>query len=161
MIVCVDVDYRADAVVAACVGFVAWTDATPALELVVRSDTAAAEYVPGRFFERELPHLLAVLALVDPPPDVIIVDGYVWLAPDRPGLGAHLYDALAIPVIGVAKNPFAGAQALEVVRGESARPLYVTAIGIDAERAAEHARDMHGAFRVPTQLRRVDQLARA
>src|SRR5262245_10181018 len=94
VIVCLDVDYRADSVVAAAVGFAAWTDAAPALELVVKSDGAPAEYEPGQFYRRELPHLLAVLALVVPPPELIVVDGYVWLAPNRPGLGAHLYDAV-------------------------------------------------------------------
>lgn len=165
VIVCVDVDYRqtgrVDAVVTACVGFHAWTDAAPALELVVHTDTPPAAYEPGRFYARELPHLRGVLALVDPPPETIVVDGYVWLAPERPGLGAHLYNALAIPVIGVAKNPFAGAQPIEVVRGQSARPLFVTATGIDAQLAADHVRSMHGAFRIPTLLTRVDQLARA
>ena len=160
MIVCVDVDYRPDAVVAACVGFHAWTDPAPALELVTRTDAPPAEYEPGRFYARELPHLLGVLALVDPPPDAIVVDGYAWLAPERPGLGAHLYNELAIPVIGVAKTSFVGAQAIEVVRGQSARPLFVTAIGIDAQLAADHVRSMDGEFRIPTLLKRVDQLAR-
>jgi deoxyribonuclease V len=159
VILCVDVDYRANNVVAACVGFDAWTDATAALELVVASDAAAAAYEPGQFYLRELPHVLGVLALA-PAPDVIVVDGYVWLAPERPGLGARLHDAVGVPVVGVAKNPFVGAQAIEVARGVSARPLYVTAVGLDAQVAADHVRDMHGEFRIPTLLRRVDQLAR-
>ncbi|MFY0538676.1 hypothetical protein [Nannocystis pusilla] len=39
-----------------------------------------------------------------------MIDGHVWLGPDRPGLGVHLHRALgeAIPVVGVAKNPFRG-----------------------------------------------------
>lgn len=177
MIVAVDVDYRDDprvkdprasadsakgAVVAACVGWADWPDAQTELEVVVRSDAPPAPYEPGRFYLRELPHLQSVLALV-PSPVAIVVDGYAWLAPDRPGLGAHLYDALggAIPVIGVAKNPFVGAAAIEVLRGTSLRPLYVTAIGIDATVAADGVRAMHGAHRIPTLLGRVDQLARA
>lgn len=40
-------------------------------------------------------------------PDCIIVDGFVHLEDDKPGLGKHLYDALngKVRVIGVAKNP--------------------------------------------------------
>lgn len=168
MIVAVDVDYRDASVVAAAVGFDAWTDADSALEVVVASDAPPAAYEPGAFYRRELPHLHAVLALV-PSPRAIVVDGYVWLAGDaaserpRPGLGAHLYRALgeAVPVIGVAKTAFHGATAIEVVRGASARPLYVTAAGIEPHVAAEAVRAMHGEHRIPTLLKRVDQIARA
>lgn len=162
MIVAVDVDYREDAVVAACVGFDAWTDAATALEVVVRSDAPPAPYEPGRFYLRELPHIHAVLALLVPPLHAIIVDGYVWLGPERPGLGAHLHASLGgvTPVIGIAKTAFAGAEAIEVLRGTSAKPLHVTAIGTDAQAAAAAVRTMHGAHRIPTLLGRVDHLAR-
>jgi len=164
MIVAVDVDYRDHEVVAAAVGFAAWTDEHAVVEVAVTSDAPPAPYEPGRFYLRELPHIRAALALVVPPVaplGAIIVDGYVWLGADR-GLGAHLYDALehTVPVIGVAKTQFAGATAIEVIRGASARPLYVTAIGIDAATAAAHVRDMHGEHRIPTLLRHVDRLAR-
>ena len=161
MIVCVDVDYRNDSVVAAAVGFASWTDDASVVEIVVTSDAPPAPYEPGRFYRRELPHITSVLALLVPPFDAVIVDGYVWLGQDR-GLGAHLYDALGgvTPVVGVAKTHYAGATAIEVLRGDSVRPLYVTAIGIDAADAAAHVRAMHGEHRIPTQLRRVDQLAR-
>jgi deoxyribonuclease V len=162
MIVAVDVDYRDDAVVAACVGFNAWPDAIAELELVVRSDAPPAPYEPGRFYTRELPHIQSVLALVHAPLDAIVVDGYAWLAPDRPGLGVHLHQALGgmAPVIGVAKTAFAGATALEVLRGASGRPLYITAIGTDATTAADNVRAMHGEHRIPTLLTLVDHLAR-
>ncbi len=163
MIVAVDVDYRDDAVVAACVGFDAWSDATTALEIVVRSDAPPAPYEPGRFYVRELPHIHAALMLLSAPPDVIVVDGYVWLGPERPGLGAHLHAALGgvTPVVGVAKTAFAGAEAIEVLRGTSARPLFVTATGTDAKAAADAISAMHGAHRIPTLLGRVDHLARS
>ena len=164
MLVAVDVDYREREVVAAAVGFTQWTDEHTSIEVVVTSDAPPAPYEPGRFYLRELPHIRAALALVVPPVaplGAIIVDGYVWLGPDK-GLGAHLYDALehTVPVIGVAKTQFAGATAIEVIRGVSARPLYVTAIGTDAAAAADRVRDMHGEHRIPTLLKRVDQLAR-
>lgn len=68
--------------------------------------------------------------------------------------------AHAGPVIGVAKTRFAGADAIEVVRGDSARPLYVTAVGIDAAHAARCVTGMAGEFRIPALLQRVDALAR-
>jgi deoxyribonuclease V len=163
VIVCVDVDYREREVVAAAVGFASWTADEAVAEVVVTSDAPPAAYEPGRFFRRELPHLLGVLALLVPPFEAIVIDGYVWLDVGNKGLGAHLYTALGetAPVIGVAKTSYAGASAIEVVRGGSARPLYVTAAGIDAALAADHVRAMHGEHRIPTLLKRVDQLCRA
>jgi deoxyribonuclease V len=161
MIVAVDVDYREAEVVAAAVGFDSWTAERTAIEVVVTSDAPPAPYEPGKFYLRELPHIRSALSLLMPPWTAIIVDGYVWLGADK-GLGAHLYDALGhtTPVIGVAKTQFAGAPAVEVSRGASARPLYVTAVGIDPTEASAHVRAMHGEHRIPTLLRRVDQLAR-
>lgn len=163
LIAAVDVDYRDVGAVAAAVWFERWDAEAPVTERVVRVD-AVADYRPGRFFERELPAVLAVLEGTSC--DVVIVDGYVWLgAPgERPGLGAHLraaFDQGSAPaVIGVAKNRFAGAESVEVLRGGSARPLYVTAVGIDRDEAAAAIRAMHGVHRIPTLLGRVDRLAR-
>jgi deoxyribonuclease V len=160
VIVCVDVDYRTDAVVTACVVFAAWTDAAAAHELVVHSTGAAAPYAPGRFFERELPYLRAALDQLDIPIDLVMIDGYVWLGTGLPGLGAHLHAAIGTPIVGVAKTPYLSAPSIGVVRGASARPLHVTAEGVVASEAAEHVRTMHGAFRIPTLLKRADTLAR-
>ncbi|MCP2263161.1 endonuclease V [Promicromonospora thailandica] len=121
-----------------------------------------AEYRPGRFYERELPALVQVLSGTDPL-DLLIVDGYVDLDPEgRPGLGAHVAAAgLAPVVLGVAKTRFrAATHATEVLRGRSARPLYVTATGMAPADAAELVRSMAGAGRLPDALRRVDRLAR-
>jgi deoxyribonuclease V len=163
---CVDVDYRDTGVVAACAGFEAWSDELARIEVVVRSPGRPAAYQPGAFYERELPYLLEVLARM-PPLELVIVDAYVWLGPDQPGLGKRLHDAYGGIVVGVAKTRFAGADAgaggsgvIEIRRGDSDRPLYVTAIGIDPAVAARHVEAMHGEFRIPTLLRRVDALAR-
>jgi deoxyribonuclease V len=64
-----------------------------------------------------------------------------------------------IPVVGVAKTKFHGAVPVEVLRG-SGSPLFVTAVGLTLPEAANCIRDMHGPYRIPTLLRRVDQLAR-
>jgi len=47
-----------------------------------------------------------------------------------------------------------------VLRGDSSRPLFVTAAGMNADGAAELVRGMHGLHRLPTLLKRADQLAR-
>jgi deoxyribonuclease V len=163
MIACVDVDYRDAGAVAACVLCRGWTDAHPAGELVERV-AEVADYQPGAFYRRELPCLLSVLDKVAEPLETVVVDGYVWLHDQNtPGLGARLYEALGriIPVVGVAKTRFRSAGAARpLLRGDSQRPLYVTAAGLDSGTAAEHVRSMHGRYRIPTLLRRVDQLCR-
>ena len=162
MIACLDVDYRETAAYAAGLAFHDWSDATPAIEKVIPV-VGVHPYQPGQFFRRELPCLLAVLREL-PPVAVVVVDGYVWLdGVSVPGLGAHLYQALAgkVAIVGVAKTRFAGAgAAVEVIRGRSTRPLFITAVGMSAQRAAEHVRSMHGPDRSPTLLKRVDSLAR-
>jgi deoxyribonuclease V len=164
MLACVDVDYRGDDAVAACVLFRAWTDETPAAELV-EPISGVEPYAPGEFYRRELPCLRAVLNRLPEVPEVVVIDGYVWLSgEERPGLGAHLYEALSrqVPVVGVAKTRFHSARlAVPVVRGTgSTSPLFVTAAGLDAAAAAAHVQAMHGTYRIPTLLRLVDRLCR-
>ena len=158
MIVAVDVDYRDKEAVAACVGFVKWTDDEPAFERVVHVPGAAAAYVPGMFFLRELPCVLAALKGVSA--DIVVVDGYVMLTAGKRGLGGHVHEAIAKPVVGVAKNEFRGATAERVVRGGSKKPLFVTAAGIAMKDAAAAVRSMHGPYRIPTLLARADHLCR-
>ena len=120
-----------------------------------------AAYVPGQFFQRELPPLRAVLAGVTGI-ELLVIDGYVDLAPDgKPGLGAYVHAELGVPVVGVAKTFFATAtHAIPVMRGNATRPLYVTAAGLPAAEAAELIRQMSGRFRLPDALREVNALAR-
>jgi deoxyribonuclease V len=123
--------------------------------------TEVMPYSPGLFFLRELPALRAVLAGAGTL-RLVIVDGYVDLDPGgRPGLGAHVHDEFAVPVIGVAKSFFRTAtHAVPVSRGASARPLFVTAAGIPLAQSVELVKNMAGRFRLPDALRRVDSLAR-
>ncbi len=162
MIAAVDVDYRERDAVAACVLFRAWNDEIAAGEHIERIHEVQP-YQPGQFYKRELPCLLAVLNAVRDPIEAVVVDGYVWLSRDgKPGLGAHLYEALGqtIPVIGVAKTQFLSAPAATVKRGHSDKPLFVTAAGIELDVAAQQIQGMHGEHRLPTLLRRVDRLCR-
>jgi deoxyribonuclease V len=93
---------------------------------------------------------------------MLIVDGYADLDPDgKPGLGAHAHEEFGVPVIGVAKTAFRTAtHAIPVLRGTSARPLYVTAAGMSRTDAADLIHSMTGRHRMPAALRRVDTLAR-
>jgi deoxyribonuclease V len=118
-------------------------------------------YRPGEFYRRELPPLRAVLHGLDGL-GLLVIDGYVDLDPHgRPGLGAYVHGVFDVPVIGVAKTAFHTAtHAMPVLRGRSARPVLVTAVGIDRADAAELVRRMAGRFRIPDALRRADQLAR-
>jgi deoxyribonuclease V len=101
---------------------------------------------------------------VSDPLAAVLIDGYVWLdEAGSPGLGAHLYRALEerVAVIGVAKSRYRHpVAAREVLRGGSQRPLYVSAVGVDLEEAAAWVAHMHGEYRIPTLLKRVDQLCR-
>ncbi len=166
MFACLDVDYREDRApphaMAACVVFDGWTSADVIAEYVQPISTIAP-YVPGQLYLRELPCLLAVLQCVTVDLQAIIVDGYAFLDDaGRPGLGAHLHQALdgRTPVVGVAKNFFRDNAAARVLRGRSTRPLYVSAVGMDPAIAAEGIRRMHGDHRLPTLLKRVDRLCR-
>jgi deoxyribonuclease V len=172
VLACVDVHYTEGTAVAGCVLFEAWTDPQPRDELVA-SLGPVSPYRSGQFYQRELPPLMVVLERVSVPLDVVIVDGYVWLAGAKPGLGARLRVSLGehVTVVGVAKTEWTGGAAVDedatserraipVRRGRSARPLFVTAAGIDVGLAAKLVAQMHGAHRIPTLLKRVDALVR-
>jgi deoxyribonuclease V len=146
--------------VGAAVVFDHWDAAVAAAEYTTVVENVEP-YVPGEFFRRELPCLLAVLAEVGESLDAVVVDGYVRLGA-KPGLGKHLFERLwqTVAVIGVAKTRFHEAGAVEVFRGRSKSPLFVTAAGMEPGDAAERIRRMHGGHRIPTLLKRVDRLAR-
>ena len=161
MIAAFDVHYVEDErAFTAAVLFRNYRDAEPATEFVGLTDVTS-DYIPGQFYRRELPCILALLEQFGEAPDEMLIDGYVMLGA-RPGLGQHLFESLSgnTPVIGVAKSKYRNAEPVEVFRGRSTRPLYVTAAGIDPQQAAERIRLMHGAHRLPTLLKRVDLLAR-
>lgn len=151
---------------AVAVTFDYWTD-EQAKQIFTCQLDAVAEYVPGEFYKRELPCILGVLQQVDlDQVEAIVVDGYVILDNHgKIGLGGYLYEALGgtIPVIGVAKTAFARntRHVVEVVRSNSKRPLFITAMGIDSASAADYVRGMAGEFRLPTLLKAVDRISKA
>lgn len=166
MFLALDVGYPTDDTAkAVAITFQQWQDTTPTATYISLLNEVAP-YVPGAFYQRELPCLLAVMAKVDLVPiHTIIVDGYVTLDDDgKPGLGARLYSALGetISVIGVAKRPFHAnrVHVRPVLRGGSQQPLYITAIGTDVDTAAHHIAAMAGTFRLPTLLKTLDSLTK-
>lgn len=162
MFAALDVAYgRAEAFVA-CVLFPSW-DADKATDEFQLTVSGPAEYEPGNFYRRELPCLLSMLKALHRQPTTIIIDGYVWLGPERPGLGLHLFNALdrKVPIVGVAKSAFKDvSEARCVLRGSSQTPLFVTSEGIPVDQAADGLSRMNGKHRIPTLLKRVDTLCR-
>ena len=159
MLACVDVDYRQGGAWAGLMTFEQWDDPQPLGQRVVFCDQVG-EYRSGQFYARELPALLTALDTLPQMPDLVVVDGYCWLGPERPGLGSYLSRSIGRPVMGVAKNPFRACPGTPVLRGRSQTPLYVTACGLSPQESVEWLQRMHGDYRIPTLLRRVDQLAR-
>lgn len=168
MKVVLDVQYGVESFSAAAVFFWDWSDSEAELTIEKTFEGPVAEYVPGQFRDRELPCLMKILAqqigLVRSSVDTIVIDGYVDLGEGRPGLGRYLHDALKgigvdVTVVGVAKNPFKGADAVEILHGDSKSPLYVTSTG-DRHSDADAVKSMSGPYRIPTLLKLADSLAR-
>lgn len=162
MITAFDTHYINDDATTACVCFENWTDSVSKQDFVELT-TNVAPYESGKFYKRELPCIVSLLKKHNLQPEIIVVDGYVWLDESQIGLGGHLYNELGgkIPVIGVAKTKFKShSKVKEVLRGNSQTSLFVSAIGIDLDEAAQHIETMHGNFRLPTLLKKVDQLCR-
>lgn len=164
MHVAVDVAYGADESAAVAGIVFAGPSSGTAAVTIVRRIARVRPYRPGHFYERELPCILAVLEAFPGRPGSILIDGYVTLGAERrDGLGMHLFRALgeAVPVIGVAKSRFRGTPVeAQVLRGGSARPLYVTSAGMDEAAARGFVLSMHGAHRIPTLLAAADRACR-
>ena len=165
MIGALDVEYRDDCVVVALVCAPSWDRDDSLVETVLRvTDIQPADYEPGAFYKKELPYLLRIIEHAGVPLETIIVDSYVWLGVDHPGLGKRLSDALGgrVPVVGIAKTHFAGSDyvARELHRGASKRPLFITAEGMDEDDAVAKVKSMPGEHRLPTIVSRANSLSR-
>lgn len=166
MILAVDVFYEQNRAKIVGLVFNQWTDAQYAQKIEkYRNDIA--EYEPGAFYKRELPCIMDILADLNLTQlKYIIVDGYVFLDDEgKPGLGAHLYEALPIkvPIVGVAKTSFANNKkyVAEVFRGTSQKPLFITSIGEDLTKAATMVKSMSGDYRFPTMLKELDNFTKS
>ena len=163
MIACLDVYYSTSTARAAAVVLEQWTSKTPIAAYSV-SVSHCNDYAPGRFYRRELKPLLAVISQIREEVSCYVIDGYCHLSSNRePGLGARLAEILPSEktVVGVAKNRFQDSRhAFEVLRGSGKRPLFVTAVQLDYQEAANFIQSMNGDHRIPTMLKRVDRLSR-
>jgi deoxyribonuclease V len=161
VILAIDVYYKNESAKAVGVLFSTWEDDKSLHEIIERLDNIE-EYEPGKFYKRELPCVLKIIEKVDLKSiETIVIDGYVYVNDDRDyGLGGMLWDKLGgkVSVIGVAKTSFYANQGtiVQVKRGQSNSPLYVSAIGMDVKQAAELIQNMKGNYRVPDILKDLD-----
>lgn len=139
----------------------------PVEKIISRYDEVienTSEYISGEFYKRELPCILKVYKKIKEEINLIIVDSFVMLEDDRKGLGGYLYYSLncKTPVIGVAKTFYRGCENyIEVFRGKSKKPLFVSSIGIDIEYAGDLIKNLKGVNRIPDILKEVDHQSRS
>lgn len=164
MILAIDVYYYDNRAKAVGVLF-EWDDTAPRQTIIAFVD-GVAEYVPGEFYKRELPCIEALLQKIGTDfLDAVIVDGHIYTDNNWSyGLGGKTFELLGkrIPVIGVAKTGFHTNKdtVIEVLRGESKNPLYVSAVGIDTLFAAHKIRNMQGPYRIPDILKTLDMVTK-
>jgi len=136
------------------------------IQIFTEQTEIGSEYESGAFYKRELPCILSLVSKINiKHGDIIIIDGYVTLDNEvKLGLGGYLYEALEnkFAVIGIAKNEFASPDSKRrtVYRGESKTPLFLTSMGVDVEQIKPEVEQMHGSYRIPTLLKKLDQLTR-
>lgn len=166
MILAFDTYYFGNKGKTVCLAFDDWTTSEK-FEVYAETLEGVEEYESGAFYKRELPCILSLLQKIDcQMVKAIIVDGFVYLDDENKfGLGAYLFESLhkSIPVIGVAKSNFATLQKNKraLLRGESQKPIFVTAVGMELDKAADHIGQLSGPYRMPTVLKALDRLTKA
>ena len=150
-------------------------------ESVLACRPTSFPYVPGYLSFREIPAVLAALALLQAPPDLVMVDGQGIAHPRGLGIAAHLGVMTGLPTIGIAKSrlygrheepgPAKGSTAPLLARGrqigtvlrtrERVRPLYVS-VGhrIALQPAVTLVLAMTTRYRLPEPTRQADKLSR-
>lgn len=165
MIYAFDTYYYDDYANTICIAFEDWASEKET-KIFSEKTEIISDYESGAFYKRELPCILSLLNKIElKEGDIIIVDGYVTLDDDgKIGLGGYLYDALEqkYPIIGIAKNGFTtpDSQRRAIYRGESKTPLFLTVKGSDVDKMKRNIEKMHGSYRIPTLLKKLDQLTR-
>jgi len=165
MIYAFDTYYYPDFAKTVCIAFEDWVSDTEK-EIFAEETEITSDYESGAFYKRELPCILSLMSAIElQENDIIIVDGFVTLNNDgKMGLGGYLFEALdrKVTVIGIAKNDFSEPDnnRRAVLRGKSKTPLYLTAMGIDVDDIKIKLEEMHGDYRIPTLLKKLDRLTR-
>ena len=165
MLLAIDVYYKATYAKAVGVLF-EWEDESPQC-VVTNIVNDVEDYEPGQFYKRELPCILQLLKQVNLNSlEAIIVDGHVYIDNNKTfGLGGHLWQALdqKIPIIGIAKKAFHNTEevSIPIYRGQSQNPLYVSCVGISEQEVLAKVQLLHGAYRIPTILKLLDQYTKS
>ncbi len=160
---CFDVYYHGNSAKASCIVFQTGDEE----KIISRYDEIIGhtnEYISGEFYKRELPCILKVYKKIREKIGLIMVDSFVMLENGKKGLGGYLYYSLdeKIPVIGVAKTFYKGSENyIEVYRGKSKRPLFVSSIGIGQDYAGDLVKSLKGENRIPDVLKAVDHQSRS
>jgi len=176
----VDAGFEEDGTVArAAVVVLAFPDLTPVAHALARAP-APFPYVPGFLSFREAPAILAALALLAAPPDLLICDGQGIAHPRRLGIASHLGVLTGIPSIGCAKTllvgqydpvpDLRGGRAALVHRGEQVgyvlrtrpgvKPVFVSpGHRVGLERAADLVLACTTRYRLPETTRYAHNLA--
>ncbi|HZH28938.1 MAG TPA: deoxyribonuclease V [Azospirillaceae bacterium] len=138
-------------------------------------------YVPGFLSFREAPAMVAALALLPEPPDLVVVDGQGLAHPRRLGIACHVGVLTGLPTIGIAKSILVGRHGpLGPARGERApmvhrrevvgmalrtrdgtQPVYVSVghrVGLDT--AVELALRLSPKYRISEPVRLADRISR-
>lgn len=165
MILAFDTYYSNGKAKTICLAFDSWTSEGD-LKIFTETLEDVEDYTSGEFYKRELPCILSLLKKVEVSNlEAIIIDGFVFLDDNNKlGLGGYLDKYLSgkVPIIGVAKNNFATIEKNKrtLLRGGSKKPLYITSIGIDVDKATEYIKSMAGNYRIPTLLKRLDSISK-
>lgn len=164
MFVVIDADYDEKTRKGHVAGIVVQDLLSDKVEKVVTAIVENVEdYIPGQFYRRELKSVEAIINQLDKTQiEAIVIDGYADSGTEEHALGTFVYEEYKIPVIGIGKNKYKRCilENLEVCRGDSQRPLFVSSKGMDNEKSKELVKNMFGEFRLPFLVKYADKMAR-
>jgi len=164
MVVIIDADYNEETRKGHVAGIVAKNILSEQEEYVITAFvTEIEDYIPGQFYRRELQSVDSIISQIEKGDiEMIVVDGYADSGTEEHALGTYVYEKYNIPVIGIGKNKYDRCvlENLEVYRGKSKKPLYVTSKGMDNEQAKTLVKKMAGKFRIPYLVKYADNRAR-
>lgn len=163
----------------AAVAVLSFPDLQPLEQAIARQPTRFP-YVPGLLSFREVPAVLAALAQLARPPDLMLVDGQGLAHPRRLGIACHLGLLTGLPSVGVGKTRLTGEEAepgpekgdwvplldksetigaiLRTRRG--VKPLYISSgHRVSLETAIRYTLACTGRYRLPETTRAAHRLA--
>lgn len=155
--------------------FDSWLSKNVKYYVTSKREVIDADYKCGELYKREITPIIQCLKMANLDAiDTIIIDGFVWLTDDginkTKGLGMRLVDALLtefkrqdITVVGIAKNKyeFDIPQCIEIKRGLSKKPLWITCSDINStNNYANLIKHMFGENRIPSIIKDIDSKTR-